>query len=295
MAESIKQVTFVTRELPTDQSVEGLAVARIIESLPLEWKAKVFVIRSWLLLSPAFPALPGVETIVMSEPQYKWDNFFLKALRYPLEKLATKETLQISKRILTDSSKSEFFVVFSNSPALKSVFRELASTNSDKKRFGEFNVSGVQEGGISLQVFREEGGNWYEHQSLALSDKVYGDHFSHEALAMEASEAFGFSASKIRKHESKTDVTINIIDTASANKIGHWGLPSQVITKSGIIILSSKLAFIFSPISVLRKIHQSVSPNLIKALNAVFKFGYALLKSFFYALRVVIKTVSSRR
>jgi hypothetical protein len=295
VAESIKQVTFVTRELPTDQSVEGLVVARIIESLPLEWKVKVFVIRSWLLLSPAFPALPEVETIVISEPQYKWDNFFLRALRYPLEKLATKETLQISKRILTDSSKSEFFVVFSTGPALKSFFRALASTNLDKKRFEEFNVSGAQEGEISFQVFREQGGNWSEHQSLALSDKVNGNYFSLEALDMEASEVFDFNASRIRKHASKTDATIKIVDTASANKIGHWGLPSQLITTSGILVLSSKLALILNPISILRKIHQSVSPNLIKALNAVFKFAYALLKSIFHALRIVRKTVSSRR
>lgn len=295
MAVSPKHVTFVTRELPSNQSVEGLVVARIIESLPLDWKVKVFVIRSRLLLTQAFPALPEVEVIHISEPQYEWDNFLLRTFRCPLEKLATKESIQISKRILTDSSRSEFVLVFSTSPVLNLVLGELEATSSNEKQCASLGVSNEDEKEINLKVFTEQSGNIPENEWRRLFENANCNHFSHETLGTLASNVFSFNPLMKRKHQSRSDVITDKIGTKSRNRLVDWDSSIQTITESGNLILSSRLAYVLSPMRIQRTIAQFFSPVVMKALNEVFKFGFASLKSFFHALSIVRKAISTNR
>jgi hypothetical protein len=295
VTESVKHVNFVTRELPTDQSLEGLVVARLIQSLPSDWRVKVFVIRSPLLSNPIVPALPEVEMIVISEPQYKWDSFLLKALRYPLEKLATSESLSISRRILTDTSESDYIFVFSTSPVLNFVSRQFEAAHSHKGQSQELRVPSEYEGGIELKVFTNQSGSIPKPQWESLFDNTNEKRLSREAFMTEVSRVFGFSASLNRKHQFTSDVTIEINDLGSRNKLARWDISSQNITKSEIFVLSSKLASIIRPIIVVRKIAQFITQNLMKGLNLVFKIGYAVLIFLFNALGVFRKAICRKR
>ena len=295
MTESVKHVNFVTRELPTDQSFEGLVVARIIQSLPSDWGVKVFVIRSPLLSKPLVPALPEVEMIVISEPQYKWDSFLLKALRYPLEKLATSESLLISRRILTDTSKSNYVFVFSTSPVLQFVSREFEAAHLFEGQRQDLRASSEYEGGIELKVFTNQSESIPKPQWESLFDKTNEKQHSLQAFMTEVSRVFGFSASLTRKYQSTSDIIIATIDVGSRNKLAKWNISSQNITKSEIFVLSSNLASIVSPIIVMRKVAQFFTQNLMKGLNLVFKIGYALLIFLFNVLRIVRKTISAKR
>jgi hypothetical protein len=110
----------------------------------------------------------------------------------------------------------------------------------------------------------------------------------------EVSRVFGFSASLTRKYLFTSDVTIEINDLGSRNKVARWDISSQKLNKSEIFVLSSKLASIVRPIIVVRKIAQFFTQNLMKGLNLVFKIGYAVLIFLFNALGVVRKTISRK-
>jgi hypothetical protein len=294
VTELVKHFNFVTREFPTDKGFEGLVVSRIIESLPADWRVKVFVIRSQLLSSPLFPALPEVEIILISEPQYKWDNFLLRALRYPLEKLAVSESLLISKRILTNTSASNYMFVFSTSPVLKFVSREFEVAHLSKEQHQDLRASIEHEGEIKLQLFTDLGENITEPQLKGLLEKANDKCFSREVFMTEVSKVFGFSSLLTRKYQITSGVTSEKIDTVSKNKIVNWSVSSQRTTKSDIFILSSKLAFILSPIRVMTEIAQFLSQNLTKGFNGVFKIGYATLKFVFNSLSIVRRTISRK-
>ena len=293
MSELVKQVSFVTREFPIDQSFEGLVLSRIIESLPSEWVVKVYVIRSRLLSTPIVSELPEVEITLISEPQDKWDNSLLRALRYPLEKLAASESLAISNRLLINTSASNYTFVFHTSPVLEFVSRELEAAPLSKGQRQGSRASIKEE--LELQVFTDHREPITTPEWEGLFQKAKDIHFSREVFMTEVSKVFGFSSSLKRKYQAASVVTIETIDKGSKNKIVNWSSSTQRMSKSDIFILSSKLSSVIKPIRVMKKISHFFSQSLSKGLNGVFKIGYSALKFVFNLLSIARVAISRRR
>jgi hypothetical protein len=267
-------------------------VARIIELLPSDWKVKVFVISSRLLSIPSIHALPEVEIFLISEPKYKWKIFLLRKVKYPLGKLARKESLRISKRIASNTSASEFVLVFSTTPVLEFVSRVFEADCSTDYRRRNLWASIELEGQILFQNFSGQNSQFPRPHRLALFERADSNYLSSEDIVMEVSDLFGFSKSLTRKNECDADVYIEKADTDSKNQIVNWGAPRLKTSESGIYIPRPKISFTLSPISIVGKINKFLSLNLIQVLNAVFKFGYAISKSLIRVLSIIRKMFS---
>ncbi len=291
MHNSSKQVVFVTPDIPTEQSVDGLAIARLIGSLPLDWKVKALVVRSKMPSIPNIPKLSGVEIILIPEPQLNWDAFVLRVATLPLEKLARVESREIAQKILSYVHTSDYTFVFPNSPVLKLISRELEAIYSGNKHGENLGLSLESGGELSIQVLQNQPSNSSQTKWRSLFENAKGNNFYHRTFMTDVSRAFDFDPLLNRKYESSGQALIETKEATSKNRIVNWSSPSQPILESGIVIISPIIAFFLRPRRIIRKAVEFAAASLAKALYKMLKIGYAVSKLLFKVLSAVRKKV----
>jgi len=292
---SFKQVVFVTPELPTEQGAEGLAIARITEALPLDWKVKALVVRSQMLSISKIPKLLEFEIILIPEPQLHWDTLVLQFARLPLEKLAQVESINIAQRILSHVRMSDYTFVFPTSPVLKLVSRELGAVYSAEKHWEDLGISLETGGEKRIQVLLNQPSNSPETKWGSLFEKAHGSDFHHGTFRTDVSNAFDFDPSLTRKYASPGQEPIKTIGAESKNRIVNWSISSQPILESGIVILSPKIDFLLRPSRITLKALEFATKILTSALYGLLKIGYAAAKLLFKVLSGVrIKILEKR-
>lgn len=291
MQNSYKQVVFVTPDVPTEHSVDGLAIARLIESLPLDWKVKTLVVRSQMLSIPNIPKLSGVETILIPEPQLDWDSFVLRVARLPLKKLARVESIKIAQKILNYVHTSDYTFVFPSSPVLTLISSELQAIYSGNKHGENLGPTFESGGELRMQVLLNEHNNSPETKWRSLFEDAKGINYHHRTFMTDVSRAFDFDPLLNRKYESSGQELIETKDATSKNRIVNWSSASQPILESGIVILSPGLAFCLRPSRIVRKAVEFFTSRLATALYRLLKIGYAVSKILFKVLSAVRKEV----
>jgi len=95
--------------------------------------------------------------------------------------------------------------------------------------------------------------------------------------------------------ESISDVTIETIYSSSRNKILSWKAPSQRLTNSEVFLHTTKLHKVLELKRIMIRISKPLTRILVEVSIAVFKFGFAMLKSVFNFLRIVKTAISAKR
>ncbi len=291
MHKSSKQIVFVTPEIPSEHSVDGLAIVRLIESLPLDWKVKTLVVRSQMLSIPTIAKPSGVEIILIPEPQLNWDSLVLRVARLPLEKLARVESMKIAQKILNYVHTSDYTFVFPSSPVLKLISRELEAIYSGNKHGEELGLSPESGGELRMQILLHEHSNSPETKWRSLFENAKGINFHHRTFMTDVSRAFDFDPLLNRKYESSGQVLIETKEATSKNRIVNWSSASQPILESGIFILSPRIASCLRPSRIIRKAVEFVTSRLATALYRLLRIGYAVAKLLFKVLSAVRKKV----
>lgn len=291
MIESPKSVSFVTQEYPTGQSPEAIIVKRITDSLPAAWKVKVFVISSGPCSTPSAPALPNVELTLFSEPQCRWDSFLLRAFRYPLERLAKSESQKISHRILTETNSSDFIFVLSRSHMLDFVSRELEAAHLGKKQILNLIVSSQRGMQVHAQLLVNKNENTFHPQWEKVLERANIKDFCPREFGGEVSEMFDFDPALTKNIAFSSGLPVRTEGSHTRNKIIDWSGPSQQIIKSGIVVLSSQISLVLSPIRVTKEFAQFLASKLSLGLFRLLKFGYAVLTSIFRVLSTLRKKI----
>lgn len=289
-----KQVLFVTPEPPTGHSAEGRVIARITESLPLDWNVKVLVVRSRTLSIPKIPKLYKVETILIPEPQLNWDTFWLRVARIPLEKLAQIDLRKIAQRTLSHVPDSDYIFIFTASPALKLASRKLEAVYSGNKNRKNFEISLEFREEIRVQVFLNLPINVPETKWQFLFENAKGNHFNQGTFRTNVSKTFNFNSLLNRKYEFSGQNQIETIQSTSKNRLVNWSSSSQPILESRIVLLSATLAFFLGPSDIVRKAVELVTSSLTKALYRLLRIGYAASKLLFSALSAARKGIFGR-
>lgn len=289
MHNSTKKIVFVSPELPTDHSVEGLAIARITRSLPLDWEVKALVVRSQMFSIPKIPKLPGVEIILIPEPQLNWDAFVLRIARLPLEKVAQVELGGLSKSILSYVQTSDYTFVFPSSPVVRRILRELQAGYWENKYWDNLGINLESGGELNIQVLQKQPSNSLETKWRLLFENAKSNDLHHRTFMADVSKAFDFDPLLNRKYESSGQELIETNRATSKNRIVNWSSHSQPIIETGIVILSRRRAFSLRPSRIILKAVKSVITILAKVLYRLLRIGYAVSKLLFKVLSSVRK------
>ncbi len=289
-----RQVLFVTPEPPTRHSVEGRVIARITESLPLDWNVKVLVVRSRTLSIPKIPKLYNVEIILIPEPQLHWDTFWLRVARIPLEKLAQIDLRRIAQRIMCYVPDSDYIFIFTASPALKLASRKLEAVYSGNKSRENFEIRLEFREEIRVLVFQNPPINGPEAKWQFLFENAKGNHFNEGTFRTNVSKTFNFDSLLNRKYESSGQNQIGTIQSASKNRLINWSSPSQPILESGIVLLTPTIAYLLRPSGFVRKAVELFTSSLTKALYRLFRIGYSASKLLFSAVSAARKRIFGR-